>query len=37
MKDLVKTVKEFELYPEGNGNSIKHFKHGNDSIILVYK
>lgn len=28
MKDLVKIVKESELYPEGNGDS-KYFKHGN--------
>lgn len=37
MKDLVKIVKEFELYPAGNRDSIKYFKHGNDQIILVYK
>lgn len=34
MKDLVKIVKEFELYPENNRDPIKYFKHGN-KITLV--
>lgn len=35
MKDLVKTVEEFELYPENNRGSIKYFKHGSDKFTLV--
>lgn len=32
MKVLVKIVKKFELYPEGNGDSIKYFKHGTEKM-----
>lgn len=31
-KVLVKIVKKFELYPEGNGDSIKYFKHGTEKM-----
>lgn len=35
MKVLIKIVKRFELYPEGNGDSIKYFKHGTEKITQL--
>lgn len=35
MEVLVKIVKEFELYPEDEGDSIKYFKYRSDKITLV--
>lgn len=35
MEVLVKIVKEFELYPEEEGDSIKYFKYRSDKITRV--